>query len=170
MQLDEQRLLFLDAMASLSAAVNIITTEGDAGQCGITATAVCSVTYTPPSLIVCINANSAMNPVFQGNGKLCVNVLNHEQELMARHFAGMTGMAMEERFSLSCWQKGPLAQPVLKGSLASLEGEIRDVQAIGTHLVYLVEIKNIILSAEGHGLIYFKRRFHPVMLEMEAAI
>lgn len=60
---------------------------------------------------------------------------------MARHFAGMTGMAMEERFSLSCWQKGPLAQPVLKGSLASLEGEIRDVQAIGTHLVYLVEIK-----------------------------
>ncbi|EKK0359765.1 4-hydroxyphenylacetate 3-monooxygenase reductase subunit [Shigella flexneri] len=161
MQLDEQRLRFHDAMASLSAAVNIITTEGDAGQCGITATAVCSVTDTPPSLMVCINANSAMNPVFQGNGKLCVNVLNHEQELMARHFAGMTGMAMEERFSLSCWQKGPLA---------SLEGEIRDVQAIGTHLVYLVEIKNIILSAEGHGLIYFKRRFHPVMLEMEAAI
>ena len=158
MQLDEQRLRFRDAMASLSAAVNIITTEGDAGQCGITATAVCSVTDTPPSLMVCINANSAMNPVFQGNGKLCV------------HFAGMTGMAMEERFSLSCWQKGPLAQPVLKGSLASLEGEIRDVQAIGTHLVYLVEIKNIILSAEGHGLIYFKRRFHPVMLEMEAAI
>ncbi|MCV6072036.1 4-hydroxyphenylacetate 3-monooxygenase, partial [Escherichia coli] len=26
------------------------------------------------------------------------------------------------------------------------------------------------LSAEGHGLIYFKRRFHPGMLEMEAAI
>ena len=36
--------------------------------------------------------------------------------------------------------------------------------------VYLVEIKNIILSSEGHGLIYFKRRFHPVMMEMEAAI
>ena len=170
MQLDEQRLRFRDAMASLSAAVNSITTEGDAGQCGITATAVCSVTDTPPSLMVCINANSAMNPVFQGNGKLCVNVLNHEQELMARHFAGMTGMAMEERFSLSCWQKGPLAQPVLKGSLASLEGEIRDVQAIGPHLVYLVEIKNIILSAEGHGLIYFKRRFPPGMLEMEPAL
>ena len=63
---------------------------------GITATAVCSVTDTPPSVMVCINANSAMNPVFQGNGRLCVNVLNHEQEIMARHFAGMTGMTMEE--------------------------------------------------------------------------
>jgi flavin reductase (NADH) len=111
-----------------------------------------------------------MNPVFQGNGRLCVNVLNHEQEIMARHFAGMTGMTMEERFALSCWQKGPLAQPVLKGALASLEGEISQVQTIGTHLVYLVEIKNIILSDAGHGLIYFKRRFHPVMLETEAAV
>lgn len=61
----EERLRFRDAMASLSAAVNVVTTEGDAGRCGITATAVCSVTDTPPSVMVCINANSAMNPVFQ---------------------------------------------------------------------------------------------------------
>ena len=141
MQLDEQRLRFRDAMASLSAAVNIITTEGDAGQCGITATAVCSVTDTPPSLMVCINANSAMNPVFQGNGKLCVNVLNHEQELMARHFAGMTGMAMEERFSLSCWQKGPLAQPVLKVLWPVLKVRSAMCKQLA-HLVYLVEIKH----------------------------
>ena len=139
----EQRLRFRDAMASLSAAVNVITTEGETGRCGITATAVCSVTDTPPSLMVCINANSAMNPVFQ---------------------------AMEERFALSCWQNGALAQPVLKGALASLEGEISQVQTIGTHLVYLVEIKNIILSDAEHGLIYFKRRFHPVMMETEAAV
>ena len=170
MQLDEQRLRFRDAMASLSAAVNIVTTEGEAGRCGITATAVCSVTDTPPSVMVCLNVNSAMNPVFQSNGKLCINVLNHEQELMARHFAGMTGMAMEERFSLSCWQNGLLGQPLLKGALASLEGEISQVQTIGTHLVYLVAIKNIVLAEEGHGLIYFKRRFHPVMMALEAAL
>ncbi|ECS1985636.1 4-hydroxyphenylacetate 3-monooxygenase, partial [Salmonella enterica subsp. enterica serovar Brandenburg] len=124
----------------------------------------------PPSVMVCINANSAMNPVFQGNGRLCINVLNHEQELMARHFAGMTGMAMEERFHQPCWQNGPLGQPVLNGALAGLEGEISEVQTIGTHLVYLVAIKNIILSQDGHGLIYFKRRFHPVRLEMEAPV
>ena len=153
MQLDEQRLRFRDAMASLSAAVNVVTTEGDAGRCGFTATAVCSVTDTPPSLMVCINANSAMNP-----------------EIMARHFAGMTGVTMEERFALSGWQQGALGQPVLKGSLASLEGEISQVQTIGTHLVYLVEIRNITLSPQGHGLIYFKRRFHPVMMEMEVAV
>lgn len=55
-------------------------------------------------------------------------------------------------------------------ALASLEGEITQVQTIGTHLVYLVAIKNIILSQEGHGLIYFKRRFHPVLIEQEITV
>ncbi len=77
MHSDEQRLRFRDAMSQPVAAVNV-SPPRRAGRCGITATAVCSVT-TPPVGMVCINANSAMNPVFQGNGRLCVNVLNHEQ-------------------------------------------------------------------------------------------
>ena len=151
-QENEQRLRFRDAMASLSAAVNIVTTDGPAGRCGITATAVCSVTDTPPTLLVCINRNSAMNPVFQENRRLCVNVLNHEQELMARHFAGMTGVSMEDRFRLKEWQLGALGQPVLRNTLASLEGEIEQIQSIGTHQMYLVQIKQIALSEAGNGL------------------
>lgn len=160
---NEHRLRFRDAMASLGAAVNIVTTDGTAGRCGITATAVCSVTDTPPTLMVCVNRNSAMNAVFQENGRLCVNVLNHEQEEMACHFAGMKGSTMEERFGWSIWDNGILQQPLLKDALANLEGEITQVQDIGTHSVYLVEIKQIIVREEGHGLVYFKRKFHPVM-------
>ncbi|NDY34783.1 4-hydroxyphenylacetate 3-monooxygenase, reductase component [Serratia marcescens] len=165
-QENEQRLRFRDAMASLSAAVNIVTTDGPAGRCGITATAVCSVTDTPPTLLVCINRNSAMNPVFQENRRLCVNVLNHEQELMARHFAGMTGVSMEDRFRLEEWQLGALGQPVLRNTLASLEGEIEQIQSIGTHQMYLMQIKQIALSEAGNGLIYFKRNFHSVIHPM----
>lgn len=39
---------FRDAMARLGSAVNIITTDGPAGRAGFTASAVCSVTDTPP--------------------------------------------------------------------------------------------------------------------------
>lgn len=169
MSVEEHRLRFRDAMASLSAAVNIVTTAGAAGRCGITATAVCSVTDTPPSVMVCLNRNSAMNPVFRENGRLCINVLSHEQEQMARHFAGMTGAGMEERFSWDVWNDGLLGQPMLKGALASLEGKIEQVQEIGTHLVYLVQVQHIALSKEGHGLIYFRRNFHPVVSEMTMA-
>ncbi|MCZ4060922.1 4-hydroxyphenylacetate 3-monooxygenase, reductase component [Pantoea sp. LMR881] len=157
---EEHRLKFRDAMASLPAAVNIVTTQGSAGRCGITATAVCSVTDTPPTLLVCINNRSAMVPVFEQNGKMCVNVLNHQQEDMARHFAGMTELSMEQRFTLEGWREGALQQPILQQALASLEGEIQQIQSIGTHRVYLLEIKNITLASEGQGLIYFKRQFH----------
>jgi flavin reductase (NADH) len=157
---EQHRLNFRDAMASLPAAVNIVTTQGSTGRCGITATAVCSVTDTPPTLLVCINNRSAMVPVFEQNGKMCVNVLNHQQEEMARHFAGMTELSMDQRFTLDGWREGALQQPILQQALASLEGEIQQIQSIGTHRVYLLEIKNITLASEGQGLIYFKRQFH----------
>ena len=92
MQLDEQRLRFRDAMASLSAAVNVVTTAGEAGRCGITATAVCSVTDTPPSVMVCINANSAMNPVFQGNGKL-LSLIHISEPTRPSHISRMPSSA-----------------------------------------------------------------------------
>ncbi len=52
----------------------------------------------------------------------------------------MTGVTMEERFALSGWQQGALGQPVLKGSLASLEGEISRCKPL-VPTVYLVEIR-----------------------------
>jgi len=155
-----QRLPFRDAMARLPAAVCIVTTQGEAGRCGLTATAVCPVTDTPPTLLVCINRSSAMNAVFQHNGRMCINVLNHHQEVMARHFAGMTGLAMADRFLLDGWRTGEYGQPLLGDALASLEGEISQVQSLGTHQIYLVSVRAIWLEEEGGGLIYFKRCFH----------
>jgi flavin reductase (NADH) len=77
---------FRQAMAHLSAAVNVITTAGPHGRCGVTASAVCSVTDTPPTLLVCLNRSSAMHATFQSNRHVCINVLPGEHELLARHF------------------------------------------------------------------------------------
>lgn len=159
------RLRFRDAMASLPAAVSIVTSQGPAGRCGITATAVCAITDTPPTLLVCINRSSAMNPVFEQNARMCINVLNHRQEEIARHFAGQTGLEMADRFSQADWQEGLLGQPVLNGALVSLEGQIDRIQTLGTHRLYLVEIRDIRLTETGGGLIYFKRRFHGLAAE-----
>lgn len=62
-----------------------------------------------------------------------------------------------------------LGQPVLCNSLTSLAGEIEQIQCIGTHQLYLVDIKQIVVNETGNGLIDFKRNFHPVMREMDIA-
>lgn len=51
---------FRDAMAHVGAAVNIITTDGPAGRAGFTASAVCSVTDAPPTLLVCLNRSASV--------------------------------------------------------------------------------------------------------------
>ncbi len=66
---------FRDDMARLGAAVNIITTDGTAGRACFTASAVCSVTDTPPTLLVCLNRSASVWSVFDANRQLCVNTL-----------------------------------------------------------------------------------------------
>lgn len=145
-------------MSKLAAAVNIITTGGKAGTVGITATAVCSVTDTPATVLVCVNRNSASNQIIKDNGRLCINVCASEHQEMSKHFAGMTGLAMEERFLLPGWQKNEHEVPVLKGALATLEGKISAQEEVGTHTVFFVEIEAI-STEDKDGLIYFDRRF-----------
>ena len=67
MQPQVSRLEFRDAMARVCAPVNIITTDGPAGRGGFTATAMCSVSDDPPTLLVCMNERSAQTGMFLDN-------------------------------------------------------------------------------------------------------
>ena len=103
---------FRNAMALLGGAVSVITTDGPAGRFGFTASAVCSVTDAPPTLLVCMNRASYSNEQFKANGALCVNVLSGEQEHEAKVFAGMVeGVHGEARFQHGQWRAlGPVRQ------------------------------------------------------------
>jgi flavin reductase (NADH) len=158
----DNRKLFRDAMAHLSAAVNIITTDGPHGRCGMTASAVCSVTDTPPTMLVCVNQSSASHAVFSGNGNVCINVLPGSHQELARHFAGMTNLPMSARFEQHAWLEGRLGMPVLTDALASLEGRIVDRKTVGSHSVMFVEVADIVVRNDGDGLIYFDRNFHRI--------
>jgi flavin reductase (NADH) len=159
---DPVRQQFRQAMAHLGAAVNVITTAGPHGRCGITASAVCSVTDAPPTLLVCLNRASAMHALFEGNRNVCINVLPASLEGVARHFAGLTGLSMEERFQLPVWDDGINGVPVLRGALASLQGTIVEAKEVGSHSVMFVETTEIRVRTDGDSLIYFDRNFHRV--------
>jgi len=161
-EIDPLRQQFRQAMAHLGAAVNVITTAGPHGRCGITASAVCSVTDAPPTLLVCLNRSSATHSVFDGNRHVCINVLPASLESIARHFAGMTGLSMEERFQLPVWDEGVDGMPVLSGALASLQGRIVEAKDVGSHAVMFVETTEIRVRSDGDSLIYFDRNFHRV--------
>ncbi|WP_082616119.1 4-hydroxyphenylacetate 3-monooxygenase, reductase component [Massilia sp. Root418] len=162
------RLRFREAMANLPAAVNIVTTAGPAGRCGITATAVCSVSDTPPTLLFCINRNSTTLSAFEQNRQLCINVLPAECDELARHFAGMSGLSMEERFQAANWIAGGAAVPRLEHALVSLAGRVVDVAQVGTHAVIFAQIDDIAIRQQADALVYFDRTFRRVTRQAEA--
>lgn len=85
-----------------------------------------------------------------------------EHELLARHFAGMTQVPMEERFGWPIWDEGTRGVPVLRDALASLQGEIVDLKEVGSHSVMFVKTTRISVRSDGDGLIYFDRNFHRI--------
>ncbi|MCG9628223.1 4-hydroxyphenylacetate 3-monooxygenase, reductase component [Vibrio mediterranei] len=159
---------FRNAMSKLAAAVNIVTTGGEAGTVGITATAVCSVTDSPATVLVCVNRSSASNEIFKANGRMCVNTCASEHQEMSMHFAGMTGLEMEERFALEGWNLNQYQVPVLKGALTTLEGRISDMKEMGTHTVLFLEVEAI-ATQDKDALMYFDRQFKHLQADVKVA-
>ena len=152
---------YRDAMASVAAAVHIITTAGPDGPAGFTATAVSSVTDTPPTLLVCVKRDSSVGAAFQANGALCVNTLTPGHEKLSNLFGGKTPMA--DRFAEAEWTSAVTGSPVLTGALTAFDCRIASAVDVGTHAVLFCEVLAIVEGRPGDGLLYAGRRYATVM-------
>lgn len=150
---------YRDAMSRLGAAVNVVTTNGPAGRFGFTASAVCSVTDSPPTLLVCVNRGSDSNPAVKANGVLCVNTLAANQQDLSPMFAGQVTDDYDERFAAATWTSLATGSPVLTDALASFDGVIVNTHEVGTHTVFVVRI-DAVQSRPGNALMYFARGYH----------
>ena len=153
---------YREAMSRLGAAVNIITSAGPEGDVGFTASAVCSVTDDPPTLLVCMNRASKSNAAFLANKILCVNVLAHEHQELSAPFASVGNLPMAERFGLTKWLRLATGSPVLENSAASFDCTIDQIVEVGTHSVFFCSVKAIHLGPATAGLIYHGRAYHKV--------
>jgi flavin reductase len=153
---------FRNAMARLGAAVNIVTTDGPAGRAGFTASAVCSVTDDPPTLLVCMNRGSSAAAAVQGNGVLCVNTLGRGHEDISNAFAGFTGLEGAERFNHGDWDKLGTGAPALRDAAVSFDCQVTEVLEKGTHLVLFAAVLEVRVSEAVGGLIYYSRGYHVV--------
>ncbi|MCJ8506294.1 flavin reductase [Rhizobium lemnae] len=156
----DMRQIFRDAMARLAAAVTIVTTDGDGGRAGFAATAVCSVSDSPPMLLVCLNKGSSAYPVVAANRAICVNILASEHESLSRLFGGKT--PVDERFAAATWYRTETGCLRLEGALASFDCTISSVADGGTHDVLFCSVETIDIRSEGQGLIYFDRAYRTV--------
>ena len=151
---------FRNAMSLLTGAVNVITTAGETGRYGFTASAVCSVTDSPPTLLVCMNRNSSSHRYFTENGVLSVNVLASEQQAISQVFASK--LSPEERFQHGDWETLATGAPVLKDALVIFDCQVQEMNNVGTHTIFICTIEAVKCNKHNQGLVYFNRAYHQV--------
>jgi flavin reductase len=149
---------YRNAMARVCAPVNVITTDGPAGRGGFTATAMCSVTDEPPTLLVCMNSKSAQTELFSSNKFFCVNVLPSEHKELAAKFAGAAS-DMNDRYSSAEWTLLKSGLPALTDAIVSFACELEDVKRVGTHNILIGKVIDIRQRADGNALLYFDRHY-----------
>lgn len=151
---------FKNAMSLLTSAVNVVTTAGMSGRYGFTASAVCSVTDTPPTLLVCMNKASSSHVHFTDNKILTVNVLASHHENISKVFSSK--MNPEERFKYGTWSELETGAPVLEDALVSFDCEMEQMQEVGTHTIFICRVVAIKQSQQDQSLVYFNRAYHQV--------
>jgi flavin reductase len=154
---------YREAMARLGAAVNVITTGGPGGRAGFTASAVCSVTDSPPTLLVCANRSNDSYPAMKQNAVLCVNTLAGAHEALSPVFAGMTDHTMEARFEGASWHTLQTGAPVLDGGLVAFDCRITQIVEVGTHDIFICSVEAVEEGSVHEGLIYYARGYHRVV-------
>lgn len=151
---------FRQAMAALPAAVNVITTAGPAGCHGMTATAVCSVSDDPASLLVCINRKARMHDVLVENGRFCVNVLACGQDGVSGAFSA-PGLGIEDRLARAggvLMLEGDL--PALTGAQVALPCRVEQVIEAGTHTIFIGHVQQVVKGSGTGALAYYGRDYH----------
>jgi flavin reductase len=153
---------FREAMSRLGAAVHVITTDGPNGRTGFTATAVCSVSDAPPTLLVCLNRAATSMPILRGNGVFCVNTLRAGDETIADTFAGRTKVAREARFDAGQWATLVTGSPALMSAVVAFDCRVIEVKAVASHDIYFGVVEAIHSGPAGAALVYHDRAYKQV--------
>lgn len=163
---------FRAGMRKLTGGVTIITSmDAEGNRCGLTATAVCSLSTEPASLLACVNRASSVAAVAGSSGVFAVNVLSLDQQSVAEVFAGRAGLVREERFAAGDWREGAATgAPVLSETCVSFECEIADIKEFGTHLILIGKVaKTHCTPEDDNPLIYGNGEFLTAAVPPQAA-
>jgi flavin reductase len=153
---------FREAMSQLGAAVHVVTTAGLAGRAGFTATAVCSVSDQPATLLVCLNRRSQVTPILDTNRVLCVNTLRAGTDAIADVFAGRTRCTMAERFESGSWGELSTGSPVLADAVVACDCRVIEIKSVATHNVVFAGVVAVRLGRPGAALVYHERAYKHV--------
>jgi flavin reductase len=154
---------FRTAMRQVASSVAVITARSGEMRNGLTATAVCSVSASPPTMLVCVNKAATADQLIAASGAFAINYLAENQHQIARLFS-TAKLDAEARFGEGVWLGLETGSPILAGTAASFDCRVQSRISMSTHHIYLGSVVAV-ASLDEAPLLYRDgnfRRLQPV--------
>lgn len=154
---------FKEAMRHCAGAIALVTVGHETGRrTGLTATAVCSLSDDPPSLLICVNRNASAHPRIRSERCFGVSFLGDQHTALALAFSGQKGIDGDDRFSFGNWTTAATGAPLLQDAVVAFDCELRQEWETRTHSVFVGDIRNANFRCEAQPLLYLRGTFHGV--------
>lgn len=134
---------FIRAMRGVASSVSVVTTDGAAGRHGATVSAFCSVSADPPSVLICLRADSRIARTVLANRAFCVNVLRASAKEVADRFAGRHDDAVADRFAGLAIEASTALSPVLRAAASAFACGLTEAIPTGSHLVLIGRVGEV---------------------------
>jgi flavin reductase (DIM6/NTAB) family NADH-FMN oxidoreductase RutF len=147
-------------MARFASGVTVVTTALDQNFFGLTVSAFCSVSLTPPLILVSLDLTSQTFPIIRQSGVFAVNILSVEQERLALRFASKD--LQVKTFADIPLRVGATGTPLFEDSLARIECRLHGMYPAGDHALMLGEVVQVDVSADRLAkapLLYYRSSF-----------
>jgi flavin reductase len=145
---------FRSAMRHVAATVYAVTTGHGGGRYGILATAVSSLSFEPPSLLVCVNRSASLHAPLNSAEVFGVNVLG----LGNRDVADQFMQTSADRFAVGEWSEWH-GVPVLDSAQSSFVCARRHCHDYGTHSIFIGDLIAAKHRADAPPLTYYDRHY-----------
>jgi flavin reductase (DIM6/NTAB) family NADH-FMN oxidoreductase RutF len=148
---------FRSFMAGFPTGVAVVTTIDPAGTPrGMTCSSVCSVTLTPPTLLVCLRAGSPTLAAVAEQTTFAVNLLHDRAQAVAQLFAS----GVPNRFQRVRWRAEPGGGPhLIDDAHAVADCRVSRAELIGDHVVVFGEVFQVWQRPSPEPLLYGLRRY-----------
>ncbi len=134
--------------------VTLVTTMHEGAPKGLAVNAFANISLDPPTVMVCVQRTSSTHDCLFRATHLAINIASTSQ----MDVMGQLSSKVADKFAGVDWTPGVHGSPILAGSSAHMEVEIRERLQASTHTVFICRVVHAAVSDEP-PVIYSAGRF-----------
>jgi flavin reductase (DIM6/NTAB) family NADH-FMN oxidoreductase RutF len=148
---------FKGAMRALATGVVIVTVEVDERIWGLTINSCCSISASPPQVLVSLAHTASCRQPLLDSGRFGLSILADDQRELAE-LGAVPGAPKHVDVFTERAEEGPA---MIAGALAHLDCAVAEVFEVSDHTLVIGAVRTAVVAAEPREpLLYYDRAFH----------